>query len=83
MKSKRKAVNTHFEVRCIQRLGYVPQKEKLVKAIQNAELQFVDIQSNRITKWLWKDPVHGIECILPYDKERKQIVTVLFKDLEI
>ena len=81
MKSKKKSVDSHFEIRCIQRLGYVPKKKDLVQDIQNGKLAFVDRQSNRVTRWLWIDPVHGVECILPYDKDRKQIITVLFKDL--
>ena len=80
MKSKKKSVDSHFEIRCIQRLGYVPKKKDLVQDIQNGKLAFIDRQSNRVTRWLWTDPVHGVECILPYDKDRKQIITVLFKD---
>lgn len=82
MTSKKKSVNSHFERRCFQRLGYIPRKKELVEAIQKQKLAFVERQSNRVTKWLWKDPIHGIECILPYDKDRKQIITVLFKDME-
>ena len=81
-KSKKKSVKNHFEIRCIQRLGYIPKQSELIQAIQNAELMFLERQSNRVTKWLWIDPVNGIECILPYDKDRKQIITVLFKELE-
>lgn len=82
MKNKKKTVDRHFEVRCMQRLGYIPRRKDLIEAIQNAELEFFERQSNRVTKWLWTDPVHGIECILPYDKERKQIITILFKGSE-
>lgn len=79
-KSKKKNVDMHFASRCIQRLGYIPDSKELVKAIQNGKLSFMDKQSNRVTRWLWTDPVHGVNCILPYDKERKQLITVLFKD---
>ena len=65
-----------------QRLGYIPKKQDLVRAIQNSELVFVERQSNRVTKWLWVDPIYNVECILPYDKERKQIITILFKEVE-
>jgi hypothetical protein len=58
-------------------LGYIPNRRELVKLIQEAKLTFLDRQSNRVTRWLWIDPIKGIECVLPYDKERKQIITVL------
>ena len=81
-KSKKKSVDDHFSIRCIERLGYIPKKEDLVRAIQMGELQFLDRQSNRVTRWMWTDPVKNIECIIPYDKERKQVITILFKDIE-
>ena len=78
-RSKTENVNNHFAIRCLQRLGYIPNKNELVKAIQKGELTFLEKQSNRVTRWLWIDPVHNIECVIPYDKERKQVITVLFK----
>lgn len=71
-------MNDHFSIRCLQRLGYIPDRRELIKLIQEAKLIFLDRQSNRVTRWLWTDPVKGINCILPYDKERKQVITVLF-----
>ena len=81
-KSKTKAVNNHFAIRCLERLGYIPNKNEIVRAIQNGELIFLERQSNRVTRWLWIDPVNKVECIIPYDKERKQVITVLFKRRE-
>lgn len=81
-KSKTRAESNHFTIRCLQRLGYIPNQEVIIKAIQNGELTFYDRQSNRVTRWLWVDPVNNMECIIPYDKERKQVITVIFKDLE-
>ena len=78
-KNKRKTVDNHFAIRCLERLGYIPNKNDLVRAIQNGELEFLERQSNRVTRWSWVDPIKNIECILPYDKERKQVITVLFK----
>ena len=77
--AKYKTVDDHFSIRCLQRLGYIPNRKELVKLIQEAKLPFLDRQSNRVTRWLWTDPIKKIDCILPYDKERKQIITVLFK----
>ena len=74
-------MDDHFSIRCLQRLGYIPDRRQLVSDIQNGKLTFHDRQSNRVTRWLWVDPLSKTECIFPYDKERKQIITVLFKDL--
>lgn len=79
-KSKKKTVDAHFEIRCVQRLGYVPNKEDIVRDIQNNKMKLYDKQSNRVTRWLWTDPLTGTECIIPYDKERKQLITILFKN---
>ena len=81
-KNKFKAVDNHFAMRCLERLGYIPNKNELVKAIQNGELEFLEKQSNRVTRWIWIDPLNNVECIIPYDKERKQVITVLFKRKE-
>ena len=81
MVSKKKTVEKHFSIRCIERLGYVPNEKDLIKLIQNGKLEHYDTQSNRVTRWKWTDPIKNINCILVYDKERHQIVTVLFEDL--
>lgn len=81
-RSKKTIVERHFAVRCLQRLGYIPDFEDLVKRIQNEELEFVYRQSCRVTHWKWVDPVNKIACILPYDKNRKQIITVLFENMD-
>lgn len=78
-RSKKKNVDDHFSIRCLERLGYIPKREDLVEAIKEGKLKFLKKQSNRVTRWLWTDPVNNIKCILPYDKERKQIITVLFE----
>lgn len=81
-KSKKKAVETHFAMRCLQRLGYIPEQADLIRDIQEGKMKFFDRQSNRVTRWIWVDPINGTECLLPYDKERKQIITILFKDID-
>ena len=80
MASKRKTVDRHFMIRCIQRLGYVPSTKSLIKQIQNNKLEFYYRESNRLSHWKWKDPIKNIDCILVYDKERKQLVTILFEN---
>lgn len=81
MVSKKKTVNNHFAKRCIQRLGYIPNDKDLIIKIQNNELEFHFKQSNRVTHWKWVDPISNTKCILVYDKQRKQLVTILFEDL--
>ena len=80
-KTKKDVVDIHFAKRCIQRLGHLPDTKELIQKIQNQELEFVDRQSHRITRWLWVDKLTNIPCVLVYDKARKQLVTVLFKDI--
>ena len=78
---KKKTVDIHFKRRCEERLGFIPDVKILTKLIQNAKIPFVERQSNRITKWRWIN--NGKSYILVYDKERKQIVTILFDGLTI
>lgn len=77
--NKKKAVDTHFAIRCLERIGHIPNKNQLVQDIQNGRLEFYDRCSNRVTRWLWKDEVTNEEYIIPYDKERKQVITILYK----
>lgn len=79
--NKKESVKNHFAIRCLQRLGHIPIEANLIESIQKGRLSFYDRQSNRVTRWEWTDPVTGTVCLLPYDKERKQIITVLFKNL--
>lgn len=82
-RSKKKAVDNHFALRCLERLGYIPNKNQLVEDIQKGRLAFYGRESNRITRWIWKDPINNVKCIIPYDKERKQVITVLLmKEIE-
>lgn len=78
-RSKKRAQDNHFSLRCLERLGYIPNKNQIIDDIQTGKLQFLDRESNRITRWLWIDPLTKKECIIPYDKERKQVITVMFK----
>ena len=81
MASKKKTVDNHFAKRCIQRLGYIPNDKDLIIKIQNNELEFHFKQSNRVTHWKWVDPINSVKCILVYDKMRKQLITILFEDI--
>lgn len=81
-RTKKINVDTHFAIRCMERLGYIPDRKELVKSIKDGKLEFYSKQSNRVTRWLWTDPINNIRCILPYDKDRKQIITVLFERIK-
>lgn len=80
MGTKKKQVDFHFARRCIERIGYVPDTKELIKKIQSQKLEFVERQSNRVTVFRWVDPISNTVCRLPYDKERHQLITILFED---
>ena len=77
--SKTRSENYHFRIRCIERLGFVPDKDELIKLIKDHKLELFDRQSHRVTRWVW--PHKGKEYVIVYDSHRHNIVTVLFKDL--
>lgn len=75
---KTKLVNAHFKRRCVERLGYLLDEGELIRNILSGKLERYDKQSHRVTRWKWTDPVSGIHCILPYDKVRNQLITIIF-----
>ena len=77
MGSKKKNVKKHFQKRSLERVGVLLNKKELVRKIQNHELEFVERQSNRKTVFRPKylDKTYRIV----YDKQRKQIITILFE----
>ena len=79
--SKTNAERKHASRRMLQRHGLEVGKTELgemVKMIQDGEATFVERQSNRIT--VWDMDYIGRLLRVVYDKERKQIVTVLPKE---
>ena len=76
MTNKKKAIKTHFQRRSSERIGVLLDEKELVKKIQNNELEFFERQSNRVTvfKYEYQDKKYK----LIYDKNRKQIITILF-----
>ena len=72
---KKLSQGTHFSIACLERVGMILDHDYIVRKIQNKELEFVDKQSNRITRWKYK--VNDKEYILVYDKDRKQLVTII------
>lgn len=77
MGSKKKNVKKHFQKRSLERVGVLLNEKELVRKIQNHELEFVERQSNRKTVFRLKylDKTYRIV----YDKQRKQIITILFE----
>lgn len=68
----------HAKKRAFERLRMqlTPDRHRrLVYDIQNNRLEFVDRQSNRVSRWrFW---FNGKESFVIYDKKRKSIVTFL------
>ncbi len=77
MGSKKKNVKKHFQKRSLERVGVLLNEKELVRKIQNHELEFVERQSNRKTVFRLKylDKTYRIV----YDKQRKQIITILYE----
>ena len=76
MRSKKRAIKTHFQYRSIERVGVLLNEKELINKIQKGELEFVERQSNRVTvfRYAYKNSIFR----LVYDKIRKQIITVLY-----
>ena len=75
-KDKSSAERYHFQTRCLQRLGFLVDYDEIIKLIQKNKLTLHSRQSNRVTRWIWEH--QGKKYIVVYDKERKQLVTILF-----
>lgn len=75
--NKRQAQKIHAKMRCWERLGaYISNDvlEDLIKKIQSGTLLFLERCSNRVSKW--KADINGVPCVIVYDKNRKNIVTI-------
>lgn len=75
-------LNAHFNKRCEQRLGEILPRKQIIRRIQTGDfaedLQFWEKQSNRVS--IYKYIHKGVELLLPYDKQRHKLITVLWKD---
>lgn len=68
----------HANLRCKERFGFTLGRKgmrAIVEMIAQGKAEFVDRQSNRVTRW--KVRFGGVEMIAVYDKKRKQLATVL------
>ena len=76
---KRRTVETHFAKACVARVGILLNEEEIVNQLQNNQLEFIERQSNNITKW--KYFYNEKEYMLVYNKQYKQLVTIIpYKD---
>lgn len=77
-----KHLNIHFNKRCEERLGEALPRKEIIRRIKKQELgedlEFYEKQSNRVS--IYRYIHNGIELLLPYDKQRHKLITVLFKD---
>lgn len=73
--SKKQAQSRHFERRSIERVGVILNQNEIVRQIQNNELSVIGKQTNRIT--LFKLERLGKSFKVAYDKNRKQVVTIM------
>ena len=72
---KRRTVETHFAKACVARVGILLNEEEIVNQLQNNKLEFLERQSNNITKW--KYIYNEKEYMLVYNKQYKQLVTII------
>jgi len=75
--SKKEAQRHHFEMRTLQRVGQVLNQKELIWKIQNGELEFIERQSNRVS--LFRYVINGTAYKIVYDRQRKQVVTILYE----
>ena len=75
-RSKAEVEKQHFIRRCLERLGRNIKIKEIVAKIQNNELELYERQSNRVTKWRYE--IDGIPYIVVYDKNRQQLITLLY-----
>jgi len=77
-KPKKVSQNRHAQKRFLQRAGFWfdgSLNTLFIKQIQNGKAEFVEKQSHRVSVWLIPFRANKYKCV--YDKQRKQIVTVL------
>lgn len=80
--NKQRSQMKHLKVRFLERIGATMTNElhsKLVAKIQSGQSEVYDKQSNRITVHVLE--IDGDLRRVVYDKTRKQIVTVLPKEI--
>lgn len=81
MMTKAQSERRHFQRRAEERLGVSLSRDEvrqIVEFIQSGGAQFVERQSKRCT--LWGVCIRGADCVVVYDKKRKQPVTVLRRE---
>lgn len=72
--SKKQSLYFHFNKSCIKRVGRILDQKVIIKQISNNKLEFIDRQSNSVTRW--KYIVDNNEYIICYDTFRGQLITI-------
>lgn len=71
---KTKAQRVHAYNRIQERIGFEVSPKRLVKLIQDGELEFLYKPSKRLSVFRFNN--ESIDIVVVYDRNRKQIVTV-------
>ena len=77
--NKKVAQSKHFERRCIERVGVALNQNEIIRQIQNNELTVIGKQTNGVT--LFQLERLGKFFKVAYDKNRKQVVTIMPEDV--
>ena len=77
--NKKEAQSKHFERRSLERVGVILNQKEIIRQIQNNELAVIGKQTNRIT--LFQLERLGKFFKVAYDKNRKQVVTIMPEDV--
>lgn len=80
IKKKLQAKNklTHFQEKSLSRVGVMLDEQELIRKIQNREFRFVKRSTRNITMWAFEYNKEMFNAV--YDKERKEIVTILYDE---
>ena len=77
-RNKKQYLKKHFMQRSVERVGVFLEPNEIIKQIQNNKLEFIERKSNRVTLWkyYYKDTAYKVI----YDKQRKELVTIIPMD---
>jgi len=75
-KSKAKNIKSHFFKRCLERTGYLINRNELIQKIQNQQLEFLYKTSNTRTVYKYHFDITNKDYKIVYDKLRHDVVTI-------
>ena len=74
-RTKYRTQQIHFQNACLARVGEVLDNKELSGLVQQNKMEFIDRQSNNITRW--KYTYKEKDYMLIYNKQYKQVVTII------